>query len=374
MKTLLPELWKGMTVREGITDAVDIIVVAYIIYRVLLLVKGTRAAQMLIGLALVGIGFFVAKLFELTTLSWLLDNLINYSIIFLIVIFQHDIRRGLFRAGQTIFGSGRQYEETFVFEEVIKAAESLARSRTGGLFVLERDADLEEFYSEPGVVLDARVTKELLVALFIPEPQNTVHDGAVVIKNLRVLRAGAVLPLSANAKIEKSLGTRHRAAIGITEETDAVVVVVSEERGTMSLCFNGNIAQDLDAATMRKALLGLFQKAKRPLAETTRHKTGRMRATPRPRRSDPAETTRRTVVATPLTVEPAGRRTMPLGNPVAPTLPMSAVPPAPPAPVDGDDSPSAPPPAASPSSGAAAEDARAQPLSSAPPRGDGGAS
>ena len=275
MTLFVTEFLRGLTLREGITAAVDVAVVAYVIYRVLLLVKGTRAAQMLIGLALVGIGFFVAKLFELTTLSWLLDNLINYSIIFLIVIFQHDIRRGLFRAGQTIFGSGRQYEETFVFEEVIKAAESLARSRTGGLFVLERDADLEEFYSEPGVVLDARVTKELLVALFIPEPQNTVHDGAVVIKNLRVLRAGAVLPLSANAKIEKSLGTRHRAAIGITEETDAVVVVVSEERGTMSLCFHGNIAQDLDAATMRKALLGLFQKAKRPLAETTRHTTGR---------------------------------------------------------------------------------------------------
>jgi uncharacterized protein (TIGR00159 family) len=218
---------------------------------------------MLIGLVLVAAGFFVAKLFELTTLSWLLDNLINYSIIFLIVIFQQDIRRGLMRVGQNLFARGRQYEETHVFEEVIKAAETLARSRIGGLIVLEREADLDEFLSEPGEILEARVSKEILVACFLPEPENTIHDGAVLIKNLRLYRAGCVLPLSANPKLDKQLGTRHRAAIGITEETDAVVVVVSEERGAVSLCFGGNIARDLDAATLRKALLGLFHKEKR---------------------------------------------------------------------------------------------------------------
>jgi diadenylate cyclase len=127
------------------------------------------------------------------------------------------------------------------------------------------------------------VTKELLVSLFLPEPENSVHDGAVLVKNLRVHRAGAVLPLSANPKLDKALGTRHRAAIGITEETDAVVVVVSEERGSVALCFGGNIARDLDGATLRKALLGLFHKEKRRKSDA-----------PQPggkRRSDPREPT-----------------------------------------------------------------------------------
>jgi hypothetical protein len=117
--------------------------------------------------------------------------------------------------------------------------------------------------NEPGVEMDAKVTEELLVSLFLPDKENKLHDGAVIIKNLRIAQAGAVLPLSANARLDKALGTRHRAAIGVTEETDAVVVVVSEERGSISLCFGGNIARDLDSPTLRKALLGLFQKQKR---------------------------------------------------------------------------------------------------------------
>ncbi len=299
MTAFVVNFWHELTAWQGVTAAVDILVVAYVIYRVLVLVKGTRAAQMLIGLVLVAAGFFVAKLFELTTLSWLLDNLINYSIIFLIVIFQHDIRRGLMRVGQNIFATGRQYEETYVFEEIIRAAETLARSRIGALVVIERDADLGEFLGDPGVVIDARVTKELIVSTFLPEPENAMHDGAMVIKNLRVHRAGCVLPLSANARLDKSLGTRHRAAIGITEETDAVVVVVSEERGTMALCFNGNIAQDLDGATLRKALLGLFQKEKRRRGGAPKEPTQKTR------RTDPAATTQQIKVVPPPEPEPA---------------------------------------------------------------------
>jgi uncharacterized protein (TIGR00159 family) len=240
----------------------DILIVYYLIYRILLLIKGTRAAQMLFGIMLILVGFFAAKRLELTTVSWLLDNFINYFIIIIIVVFQTDIRRGLMRIGKTPFlGGSRVVEETHVFEEVIKAAEMMARKRIGGLIVLERDADLSEFI-ESGVNVDAAVTKELLYSIFIPELENPIHDGAVVIKNLRLSQAGAVLPLSSNPRLEKSLGTRHRAAIGITEETDAVVVVVSEEKGIISLCFTGNIARDLDAATLRKALLGLFHKKK----------------------------------------------------------------------------------------------------------------
>jgi uncharacterized protein (TIGR00159 family) len=253
----------SFTMREALIAAVDIAIVYYVVFRALRLIKGTRAAQMLIGLVLVGGGLFAAKLLDLTTVTWLLDNLINYSIIFLIVIFQGDIRRGLMRVGQNLFAWGRHYEQSTVFEEIIRAAERLAHLRVGALIVLERDADLVEYLNEPGVELDAKVTEELLVSVFLPDSENQLHDGAVIIKNLRIAQAGAVLPLSANAKLDKALGTRHRAAIGVTEETDAVVVTVSEERGTISLCFGGNIARDLDGATLRKALLGLFQKEKK---------------------------------------------------------------------------------------------------------------
>jgi len=261
-------LFTGLSVREALVAAADIVIVYYVIYRALLLIKGTRAAQMLIGLVLVGVMFVASKLLELSTLSWLLDNLINYSIIFFIVIFQHDIRRGLTRVGANLFSGGRHYEQTEVFEEVVKAAERLSAARVGALICLERDADLVEYLNQPGEVLDSKVTEELLVAIFLPEPENKLHDGAVIIKNLRIVRAAAVLPLSPNAKLDKELGTRHRAAVGVTEETDAVVVVVSEERGAISLCFGGNIARDLDGATLRKAMLGLFQKQ-------TKHKTSR---------------------------------------------------------------------------------------------------
>lgn len=261
VKDAILHFLKGTTPKDALIAVADILLVYYAIYRVLLLIKGTRAAQMLIGLVLIGAGFFAAEQLELTTVSWLLDNFINYFIIIIIVVFQHDIRRGLVRIGQNLFSFGRTYEETHVFEEVIHAAEELAKSRIGALIVFEREGDLSEFV-DTGRILDSRVTKELLVALFVPSRDNVLHDGAAIIRNLRVQQAGAVLPLSANAKLDKQFGTRHRAAIGITEETDAVVVVVSEERGAVSLCFNGNIARDLDAATLRKALLGLFQKKK----------------------------------------------------------------------------------------------------------------
>lgn len=261
--------------RDLLTTLADILIVFYVVYRVLKLVRGTRAAQTMVGMALLGGLFFLAKKLDLFAVSWLFEKLIDYFIIFFVVIFQQDLRRALVQVGQNLF-MRRQYEETYVIEEVVQAAGELAKQRIGALIVIERDADLGEHLGEVGVELDARVTKELLVTLFVPEPQNHMHDGAVIIRNLRVQQAGAVLPLSANAKLDKQFGTRHRAAIGITEETDAVVVVVSEERGAVSLCFNGNIARDLDAATLRKALLGLFQKKK--------NKGKGQQPAPRPRR------------------------------------------------------------------------------------------
>ncbi|MBI4508723.1 MAG: TIGR00159 family protein [Deltaproteobacteria bacterium] len=252
----------GTTWLDAVVGLVDILIVYYLLYRVLLLIRGTRAAHMLIGLVLIGAGFFAARQFELATVSWLLDNFINYFIILIIVVFQHDIRRGLVRIGQNLFSFGRTYEETHVFDEVIRAALHLSRARMGALIVFEREGDVTEFV-ETGEAVDARVSKELLVSLFVPSRDNELHDGAVIIRHLRIHQAGAVLPLSKNPRLDKALGTRHRAAIGITEETDAVALVVSEERGEMSLCFHGNVARDLDTSTLRKALLGLFYREKR---------------------------------------------------------------------------------------------------------------
>src|SRR5262249_49330166 len=159
--------------------------------------KGTRAAQMLLGLVLVGGGFFLAKQLELVTVSWLLDNFVSYGILLVIVVFQHDIRRALMRIGRNLFPRTRAHEESSVVEEVVQAALALAQRRTGALIVIEREADLGEFI-EGGVALDARVTRELLVALFQPSAENAMHDGAAIVRNLRLALAGAVLPLSAN--------------------------------------------------------------------------------------------------------------------------------------------------------------------------------
>jgi uncharacterized protein (TIGR00159 family) len=243
-------------------DFVDVGIVAYVIYRVLLLMKGTRAMQMGVGLALVFVLYQAARMLELLTLFTMMDSMLTYVVLIIVVVFQNDIRRALARFGSRpwIRGVGNA-QETHVIEEVIKAALLLAQKRVGALIVFERDASLEEFLDE-GTEIDAGVSKELLYSIFIPSFENPLHDGAVVIRDRRVWKAGCFLPLTASPKLDKTLGTRHRAAIGITEETDAVVVIVSEEKGSVSLCFNGNMVRNLDASSLREAMLGLFYKRK----------------------------------------------------------------------------------------------------------------
>jgi diadenylate cyclase len=154
-------------------------------------------------------------------------------------------------------GATRQ-QESKAIDEVVAAATELARHRVGALIAFEQDANLDEFVVGQGTPLDAAVQRDLLVALFLPEGLNKLHDGAVVIRNLRIAKGGVFFPMPDTKLLDKSLGSRHRAALGITEETDAVVVVVSEERGSISFCFNGNIVTNLDGASLRQALLGLF--------------------------------------------------------------------------------------------------------------------
>jgi len=254
---VIDRLFRDVSLREAVVACVDILIVYYIIYRVLLTIKGTRAAQMVIGIVLIGASFFVAERLEMATVSWLLDSMISYFVIIVIVIFQQDIRRGLMRIGQKV-PFGRTHEVSHALDEVIAAAEHLAKARMGGIVVFEREADLSEFV-EHGQIVDARVSKELLVSLFVPSRDNELHDGAVIInKDFRIYRAGVLLPLSGKSDLSTQFGTRHRAALGITEETDAVSIVISEERGEISLCFTGNIAPDLKVPTLRSALQGLF--------------------------------------------------------------------------------------------------------------------
>jgi uncharacterized protein (TIGR00159 family) len=274
-------------------DVLDVLVVAFLIYRVLLLVRGTRAMQMAIGLGLVFVVYHASRQLGLYTLYTLLNAFLTYIVLLVVVLFQNDIRRVLTRVGTQPFLRGARHQrELQAVEEVVKAAVALAHKRSGGLIVFERDALLDEFI-QMGTVLDASVTKELLYSLFVPSHENPMHDGAVIIREGRVWQGGVFLPLTGSPKLDRSLGTRHRAAIGISEETDAVVVVVSEERGAIGICFNGNMVRDLDAGSLRQALLGLFQvPVKKKTAKPDpkrREETGRVSqtSTPPPRLSTP---------------------------------------------------------------------------------------
>lgn len=246
---------------DVLRDVFDISIVATMIYALLVMLKGTRAMQMAIGLGLLLLGYAAARQFGLLTTWQILDKLTTYVVLIVVVIFQADIRRALTRVGSSqLFRGQRTAKETQVIEEVIKAANQLAAKRIGALIVFERGTSLAEFMEE-GTELDAAVSKELLYTIFIPSFENPMHDGALVIRDGRVWQAGAFLPLA--GAVDRTLGARHRAALGITQETDAVVVVVSEERGAVSLCFDGNIVRNLDSRSLRDALFGLFYRPTR---------------------------------------------------------------------------------------------------------------
>jgi uncharacterized protein (TIGR00159 family) len=265
----------GHDVWSVFVGVLDIIVVAMLFYRLMLLVRGTRALQMGVGLALVVVAYELSRRLGLLTLYSILDRLFEPIIVIVVVIFQSDIRRALMRFGARAWWMpGTSEKATSAIEEVVKAATMLAQKRIGGLIVFERDAMLDEFIQR-GTLLDSVASKELLYGLFIPSFENPLHDGAVVVRDGRVWQAGAFLPLTSNPDIDQTLGSRHRAALGISEETDAVVLVVSEERGAISLVFNGNMVRDVDASSLRDALPGLLfrrvRKKKRRPATTSRN-------------------------------------------------------------------------------------------------------
>ncbi len=238
-----------------VEDAVDVGVIAFLVYHTLDLIRGTRAARMLLGLGVVFLVFFTSQLFDLYTVNWVLDNFLSSILLVIIVIFQNDIRRALTQVGSGPFFGGDHGLQRGDVEEVVRAAVTMATKRVGALVVFERDVGLSE-YIEAGTAVDAAISRELIVSIF--QPSSPVHDGAIIVSNRRMAAAGCFLPLTTNPNVSKALGTRHRAAIGVTEETDAVVVVVSEEDGRISLVRSGRLTRDLDAANLREKLESLL--------------------------------------------------------------------------------------------------------------------
>ncbi|HVM96738.1 MAG TPA: diadenylate cyclase CdaA [Candidatus Acidoferrales bacterium] len=238
-----------------IQDAIDILVIAYVIYRIIDLIRGTRAVQMLIGLSVVFLAFLSSQYFELYTLNWILDNFLSSILLVIVVIFQDDIRRALTQVGTRPFFGGEKGIQQEDLEEIVRAAVALASKRIGALIVLQRDVGLNQ-YIEVGTQLDARVSKELMTSIF--QTTSPIHDGALIIHHGRIIAAGCFLPLTTNPHVSKTLGTRHRAAIGLTEETDAIVVVISEEEGAISMVREGRITRDVDAGTLRTTLQKLL--------------------------------------------------------------------------------------------------------------------
>ncbi len=231
-------------------DVLDILIVAYVIYRIALLIRATRTAQMVIGLGIVAGAFVGSQMLGLFTLNWLLNNFFGSLIVILVVIFQADIRRALTGLGARSFFTARTNVAN-VAQELATAAAWLSARRIGALIVLEQEVGLQEFV-ETGRMIDGRVSPELLETIFMRG--SPLHDGAAIIKGDRVVAAACLLPLSANPNVSLALGTRHRAAIGLTEDNDAVVLVVSEEDGTVSIARNGQLRRGLDANAVVETL------------------------------------------------------------------------------------------------------------------------
>ena len=272
-----------------IGPVLDAAIVYYVIYRVLLLIKGTRAVPMLIGLLALIVLYFLSQdaFLGLPTFNWLLEKFIGSLFLIIVVVFQADIRRALVAfGGAQFFSNFRSASEAQVLDELVKVCVQLAGQRIGALIIIERDANLDA-YMEESVKLDARVSKELLHAVFVPERQNPLHDGAVVVRSGRVAAAGVFLPMSVNPQNDRALGTRHRAAIGLSEETDAVVLVVSEERGTVSVALDGRLERDLSGQALRDRLTELL--IRKPTRFTRRPGGTPARGTPTPPRPDAPE-------------------------------------------------------------------------------------
>jgi diadenylate cyclase len=234
-------------------DVFDILIVSILIYEALKLIRGTRAMQMAIGSLLVILLLYISQAFPLRTVGWLIRNVLAYVVIAGIVLFQSDIRRALSHLGRAPFFRylGRSERAADTIEEVVNAAGMLAKAKVGAIIAFEREIGLRS-YVESGIPMDAEVSYDLLTTIF--QPGTPLHDGAVIISEERIAAAACFLPLTVNPKLDRNLGTRHRAAIGLTEESDAIAVIVSEERGEISVSRHGQITRGLSVEDLRARL------------------------------------------------------------------------------------------------------------------------
>jgi diadenylate cyclase len=241
----MAELWRPL---------LEIAIIWFVFYWVLVSLRGTRAIQVLKGLVVLFIAFFIAQVFRLTSINWLLTKIFAISIIALLIIFQPELRRGLAHLGRNrffaIFSRG---EETV--NEIVKACGYLSKRKIGALIAIERDIGLK-VYIESGVAIDAKVSSELIQTIFMPH--TPLHDGGVIVKEERIAAAGCLFPLTQSSSLSKTVGTRHRAALGLTEETDAACILISEETGAISVAIGGKLTRDLELQNLRKVLTNLY--------------------------------------------------------------------------------------------------------------------
>jgi diadenylate cyclase len=244
----------------------DILLVALIIYEVLVMIRGTRAAPMLAGLAAVAVAFYLAQIGELVTLNWLVSHLLPYVVFALIVVFQSEIRHVLSDVGRRVSFMRGSAAEGDSYDDIVLAANLFSQHQTGALIVIEREIGLRT-YIESGVAMDAKLSYDLLATIF--RPSAPLHDGAAIIQKDRLAAAACFLPLSMNPVLSTQMGTRHRAGIGITEETDAIAVIVSEETGAISMAAGGKIERDLTAEQLRERLSSELRRYMSPVTLPT---------------------------------------------------------------------------------------------------------
>jgi diadenylate cyclase len=251
------EIFSYRFIEFRFVDLIDILIVAFLIYKLLELVKGTRSAQMIIGLVVIFIVAFLAYWFQLEGLKWLFSNLATVGFIVLVVVFQPEIRGGLAQIGHTKFM--RRFirsESTQAIDELVKGAIRLSELRYGGLIVIERQVGLKNLIAT-GREINAEISSDLLTTIFTP--YTPLHDGAVIIEGEKVLAAACVLPMTQNPRYANLFGMRHRAAIGVTEESDAVCLVISEETGAISITYAGVFKRDLEKLTLKESLVEILK-------------------------------------------------------------------------------------------------------------------
>lgn len=242
---------------DYLNDVLDIVVVTYVIYKLMMIVRGTKAVQLIKGISIILVSWFLSGFFGLKTLQFLLNQVITYGLLGIIIIFQPELRRGLEHLGRTsnLFaraGTSDEEQQRQMIEAIVSSAQYMSKRRIGALIAIERDTGLNE-YVETGIRMDSYITSQLVINLFIPN--TPLHDGAMIIQDGKIAAAACYLPLSESPHIDKALGTRHRAAIGVSEVTDSVTLTVSEETGAVSLAIAGRLYRELDEEALRNKLI-----------------------------------------------------------------------------------------------------------------------